>query len=85
VLPVAGGLNEPFNALLPRIDTEVDSAKRLEPIRQAEAIMEQDPPLFPVAREKISDIWYNSVKGDRPDDKFGIYDLVRVDTFRLDK
>ena len=77
--------NEPFNALLPQIDTEVDPAKRLALIRQAEAIMEQDPPLLPIAWEKINDIWYNYVKGHRPDDYFGIYDVVRHDTIWLDK
>ena len=78
-------VNEPFNALLPQIDTEVDPAKRLALIRQAEAIMEQDPPLLPIAWEKINDIWYNFVKGHRPDDYFGVYDVVRHDTIWLDK
>jgi ABC-type transport system substrate-binding protein len=78
-------VNESFNALLPRIDTEVDPAKRQALIRQAEEIMEQDPPCLPVAWEKINDIWYNYVKGHRPDDYFGVYDVVRFDTFWLDK
>ena len=28
--------------------------------------MEQDPPLLPVAWEKINDAWYNYVKGHNP-------------------
>lgn len=77
--------NPKFDALLPQIDTEVDPAKRLALIHEAEAIMEQDPPLLPVAWEKINDIWYNYVKGHKPDDYFGVYDVVRFDTVWLDK
>ena len=36
--------------------------------------MEQDPPVLPVAWEKINDVWYNYVKGHNPKDYFGIYD-----------
>ena len=77
--------NPKFNALLPQIDTEVDPKKRLEYIRQAEMIMEEDPPLLPVSWEKINDAWYNYVKGHNPKEYFGIYDVVRFDTFWLDK
>jgi peptide/nickel transport system substrate-binding protein len=77
--------NEAFNALLPGIDTEVDPAKRLALIRKAEDIMDQDPPVLPVAWEKINDVWYDYVKGHNPKEYFGIYDCVRFDTFWLDK
>lgn len=77
--------NAKFNELVPQIDREVDAKKRLELIRQAEMIMEQDPPLLPVAWEKINDGWYNYVKGHNPKEYFGIYDVVRFDTFWLDK
>jgi ABC-type transport system substrate-binding protein len=59
--------------------------KRLALIRQAEAIMEDDPPLLPISWEKINDGWYNYVKGHNPKEYFGIYDVVRFDTFWLDK
>ena len=74
-----------FNELVPKIDTEVDAKKRLELIRQAEMIMEENPPLLPMSWEKINDGWYNYVKGHNPKDYFGIYDVVRFDTFWLDK
>jgi ABC-type transport system substrate-binding protein len=77
--------NEGVNALLPQIDSEVDVAKRLALIRKAEDLMEQDPPVLPVAWENILDIYYNYVKGHNPKDYFGIYDCVRFDTFWLDK
>jgi len=77
--------NKEFQALSPQIDREVDAEKRQDLIRQAEAIMEQDPPLLPVAWEKINDVWYNYVKGHNPYDYFGIYDVVRLDTIWLDK
>ena len=74
-----------FNELLPQIDREVDTKKRLALIRQAEDIMEQGVPVLPVSWEKINDIWWNYVKGHNPKDYFGIYDVVRFDTFWLDK
>jgi ABC-type transport system substrate-binding protein len=77
--------NDKFQELLPQIDRELDDAKRKDLIRQAEAVFEQDPPLLPVSWEKINDGWYNYVKGHNPQDYFGIYDVVRFDTFWLDK
>ncbi len=77
--------NEKFNALVDQIDVEVDAGKRLALVRQAEDIMEQDPPLVPVAWENILDVWYDYVKGHNPKDYFGIYDVVRFDTYWLDK
>jgi len=77
--------NPKFNALVDQIDREVDPAKRLALVRQTEAIMEEDPPVLPVAWEKINDVWYEYVKGHNPYDYFGIYDVVREDTFWLDK
>jgi peptide/nickel transport system substrate-binding protein len=77
--------NEKFDALVDQIDREVDPAKRLALVRQTEEIMEQDPPVLPVAWERINDVWYNYVKGHNPYDYFGIYDVVRFDTFWLAK
>jgi ABC-type transport system substrate-binding protein len=74
-----------FEALLPQIDREVDPEKRQGLIRQAEAIIEENPPLLPVSWEKIIDGWYDYVKGHVPDNYFGIYDVVRMDTMWLDK
>lgn len=47
---------------------ELDDAKRKALIRQAEDIMERDPPLLPVSWEKLYDGWYNYVKGHNPYD-----------------
>ena len=77
--------NSAFEALLSQIDRELDEAKRKDLVRQAEAIFEQDPPLLPVSWEKINDDWFNYVKGHNPYNYFGIYDVVRFDTFWLDK
>ena len=69
-----------------QIDHELDLARRKALIRQAEDIMEQDPPVLPVAWEKMNDAWYNYVKGYLPTSSyFGIYDVVRWDTAWLDK
>jgi ABC-type transport system substrate-binding protein len=77
--------NEEFDGLVDQIDREVDPAKRLALVHKTEAIMEDSIPVLPVAWEKINDVWYNYVKGHKPDDYFGIYDVVREDTFWLDK
>jgi peptide/nickel transport system substrate-binding protein len=74
-----------FQDLVTQIDHELDETKRKALILQAEALMEQDPPLLPVAWEKINDGWYNYVKGHNPYNYFGIYDVVRFDTVWLDK
>ena len=77
--------NPAFEDLLSQIDRELDEAKRKDLVRQAEAIFEQDPPLLPVSWEKINDGWFTYVKGHNPYNYFGIYDVVRFDTFWLDK
>ena len=76
--------NTAFQALVDRIDRELDEAKRLTLVAQAEAILEQDPPVLPVAWEKINDAWYNYVKGHNPYNYFGMFNVVRFDTFWLD-
>ena len=77
--------NPAFQALLPQMDRELDATQRKALIRQSEAIMEQDPPLLPVAWERLYDGWYNYVKGHNPTNYFGVYDVVRFDTMWLDK
>jgi peptide/nickel transport system substrate-binding protein len=77
--------NPKFNALVDQIDSEVDPGKRKALVRQAEEIMEQDPPVFPICWEQINDVWWNYLKGYNPYDYFGIYDVVREDIFWLDK
>ena len=74
-----------FDALVAQIDVETDAAKRKALVRQAEMIMEENPPLLPVSWEQIIDGYWNYVKGHNPKDYFGIYDVVRMDTFWLDK
>jgi len=77
--------NEKFNGLVDQIDHETDGKKRIALARQCEEIMEADPPVLPICWEQINDVWYDYVKGHNPYDYFGIYDVVRLDTFWLDK
>jgi ABC-type transport system substrate-binding protein len=77
--------NPPLEAPVQQLDHELDETKRIALARQADAIMEQDPPLLPVSWERINDAWYTYVKGHDPSNYFGIYDVVRFDTFWLDK
>jgi len=75
--------NEQFHALTKQIDHELDESKRKALIRQAEGILEQDPPLIPIAYEQIYDAWYNRVRGQNPSKFFGIYDVVRWDVVSI--
>jgi peptide/nickel transport system substrate-binding protein len=69
-----------------QIDREIGAGKRFELIKQAEGVIEQDPPLLPIAWEKINDVWYDYVRDHNPANYFfGVYDVVRLDTIWLDK
>ena len=72
--------NPAFHDLARQIEREVDEGRRKTMVRQAEAILESDPPLLPIAYEKIYDAWHNRVRGQNPATFFGIYDVVRWDT-----
>jgi peptide/nickel transport system substrate-binding protein len=71
--------NAPFHDLANQIERELDDNKRRTMVRKAEDMLEQDPPLIPVAYEQIYDAWYNRVHGQNPSTYFGIYDVVRWD------
>jgi ABC-type transport system substrate-binding protein len=75
--------NPAFHDLARQIEREVDDGRRRAMVRQAEAILEQDPPLLPVSYEKIYDAWHNRVRGQNPSTFFGIYDVVRWDNVWL--
>ena len=77
--------NDEFMELVKIIDSEVDPVKRQTAITKAEMVMEQNPPLLPVAWEKINDGWYDYVKGHVPENYFGLYDVGRFDTWWFDK
>ncbi len=77
--------NKEFDTLLDQIDREVDPAKRLALIHQTEVILVLVIPVLPVAWERFNDVYRDYVKGHNPADYFGIYDVVREDTFWLDK
>ena len=71
--------NAPFHDLAYQIERELDDNKRRTMVRKAEDLLEQDPPLIPVAYEQIYDAWYSRVHGQNPSTYFGIYDVVRWD------
>src|SRR5262249_17899283 len=56
------GKKRESRALPAKTARKIDPAKRLSLAPRAEAIMEKDPPLLPVAWERINEIWYNHVK-----------------------
>ncbi|HEX3175673.1 MAG TPA: ABC transporter substrate-binding protein [Methylomirabilota bacterium] len=71
--------NPAFHDVASQIERELDDSKRKTLVRKAEDLLEQDPPLIPVAYEQIYDAWSNKVKGQNPSTYFGIYDVVRWD------
>ncbi len=75
--------NPVFHDLASQIERETDDGKRKTMVRKAEDILENDPPLIPVAYEQIYDAWYNKVHGQNPSTFFGIYDVVRWDNVWL--
>jgi ABC-type oligopeptide transport system substrate-binding subunit len=75
--------NPAFHELARQIEREVDQGKRKTMVRQAEAILESDPPTLPLCYEKIYDAWYDRVRGQNPSTYFGIYDVDRWDTVWL--
>jgi peptide/nickel transport system substrate-binding protein len=81
----SGWTNPAFHDLARQIERELDESKRKALVRQAEGMLEQDPPLLPVTYEKIYDAWYNYTRGQNPAKFFGIYDVVRWDTVWLAK
>ena len=76
----SGWSNEEFHSLAHNLEREVDENKRKAMIPRAEEIMENDPPLVPVAWEQIYDAFYNRVRGQNATKFFGIYDVTRWDT-----
>jgi peptide/nickel transport system substrate-binding protein len=72
--------NPAFHDLARQVERETDDSRRKTLVRQAEDILEKDPPLLPVAYEKIYDAWYNRVHGQNSSTYFGIYDVVRWDS-----
>jgi ABC-type transport system substrate-binding protein len=71
--------NPAFHDVASQIERELDDSKRKTLVRKAEDLLEQDPPLIPVAYEQIYDAWSNKVRGQNPSTYFGIYDVVRWD------
>jgi peptide/nickel transport system substrate-binding protein len=71
--------NPAFHDITSQVDHELDDNRRRTLVRKGEEILEQDPPLIPVAYEQICDAWYNRVHGQNPSTYFGIYDVVRWD------
>src|SRR5262249_12142415 len=49
--------NEQSHGVTREIDHELDDGKRKALVRRAEDILEQDPPLIPIAYEQIYDAW----------------------------
>jgi ABC-type oligopeptide transport system substrate-binding subunit len=76
----SGWTNEEFHSLAHNLEREVDENKRKAMIPRAEEILENDPPLVPVAWEQIYDAFYNRVHGQNATKFFGIYDVTRWDT-----
>jgi len=75
--------NPAFHDIANQVERELDDNRRKALVRKAEDILEQDPPLIPIAYEQIYDAYYNKVKGQNPSTYFGIYDVCRWDNVWL--
>ena len=75
--------NPAFHDIASQVERELDDGKRRQLVRKAEDLLENDPPLIPVAYEQIYDAYSNKVKGQNPSSYFGIYDVVRWDNVWL--
>ena len=75
--------NAAFHDIASQVERELDDGKRRQLVRKAEDLLENDPPLIPVAYEQIYDAYSNKVKGQNPSSYFGIYDVVRWDNVWL--
>jgi len=75
--------NPAFHDIASQVERELDDGKRRQLVRKAEDLLENDPPLIPVAYEQIYDAFSNKVKGQNPSSYFGIYDVVRWDNVWL--
>jgi ABC-type transport system substrate-binding protein len=71
--------NPGFHDLARQIERELDDNRRKTMVRQAEDILEKDPPILPISYEKIYDAWHGKVRGQNPSTHFGIYDSERWD------
>ena len=76
--------NAEFESYLDRIDAELDPAKRLQLIHDAELLLEQEVPLAPLAYEIVTMGYQNDVKGLDVPHNIGVYDVGRFDTAWLD-
>ncbi len=76
--------NKEFQALSAQIDREVDPAKRL-PLIPGRGHHGTGSAAAADRLGTIHTVWYSYLKGLRPQGAFGVYDMVREDTFWLDK
>ena len=69
--------NAEFENYLNQIDAELDPAKRLQLIHDAELLLEQEAPLAPLAYEIVTMGYQNDVKGLDVPHNIGVYDVGR--------
>ncbi len=80
-----GYSNPKFDAIVSQITREPDANKLQDLIAQGSDILEQDVPVFNIAHVRTPYGWWDYVKGHREDLRIGIYNVLRFDTFWLDK
>lgn len=78
-------VNKQFDALLSKIDQEINVEKRKVLIRQAEDLLDQESPMLMNGWMNIPRIWQKYVKGVQEKGIVGSYVVVRYDTIWLDK
>jgi ABC-type transport system substrate-binding protein len=76
--------NARFDALLARIDRELEPERRRPLVREAEDLLDQEVPMFFHGWANVARIWRKYVKGLNHD-VVGSYMVVRYDTLWLDR
>jgi len=79
-----GYANKDFDALLDKIDVEIDKTKRTDLINQALDLLDQDPPWFLMGYTYHLPMWRSAVKGIMMSDRI-FSEWGRFETAWLDK
>ena len=80
-----GFCNEEVDALLDKIDSELDASKRKEYVHQLDLLLEEQVPFAVAAWEEFSDAYWEYVKGHTNEFSVGVYNSERRGTWWLDQ
>ena len=80
-----GFCNEDVDALIDKIDGELDPVKRKEYVHELDLLLEEQVPFATAAWEEFPDAYWEYVKGQTGEYSVGIYNAERRGTWWLDQ